>query len=74
MQGKGAPLIAVDTRLGWAKERPWKGLHPVVALRRTVYEKGMALRKRAMEAVEARLQRDPPLPQYDMLINPASTS
>jgi hypothetical protein len=28
----------------------------------------------AMEAVEARLKRDPQLPKYDILINPASTS
>jgi hypothetical protein len=26
-----------------------------------------------MEAVEARLKRDPQLPQYDIVINPAST-
>jgi len=27
-----------------------------------------------MQAVEARLKRDPNLPKYDMLINPAPTS
>ena len=34
---------------------------------------GMALGKVAMEAVEARLKRDPQLPKYDMVIHPAST-
>ena len=66
----GAQLIDVETMLGWAKQMTWKGIHPVVALRRKVYEKGMALSK----AVEARLQRDPQLPKYDIVINPASTA
>jgi len=74
LKWNGAKLIAVDTMLGWAKEMPWKGLHPVVALSRKVYEKGISLSKMAMEAVEARLKRDPQLPKYDILINPASTS
>jgi len=70
----GAQRIDVDTRLGWAKEMTWKGLHPVVEVSRTVDEKGISLRKMAMEAVEARLKREPQLPKYDILINPASTS
>jgi len=74
LKWNGAKLIAVDTMLGWAKEMTWKGLHPVVALSRKVYEKGISLSKMAMEAVEARLKRDPQLPKYDILINPASTS
>ena len=74
LKWNGAKLIAVDTMLGWAKEMPWKGLHPVVELSRKVYEKGISLSKMAMEAVEARLKRDPQLPKYDILINPASTS
>jgi Rhodopirellula transposase DDE domain len=74
LKWNGAKLIAVDTMLGWAKEMTWKGLHPVVELSRKVYEKGISLSKMAMEAVEARLKRDPQLPKYDILINPASTS
>ena len=74
LKWNGAKLIDVDTMLGWAKEMTWKGLHPVVALSRKVYEKGISLSKMAMEAVEARLKRDPQLPKYDILINPASTS
>ena len=54
LKWNGAKLIDVDTMLGWAKEMTWKGLHPVVALSRKVYEKGISLSKRAMEAVEAR--------------------
>jgi hypothetical protein len=39
-----------------------------------VYQKGIALGKAAMQAVEARLKRDPQLPKYDIVINPASTA
>jgi hypothetical protein len=39
-----------------------------------VYQKGVTLSKKAMEAVEARLERDPNLPKYDILIKPASTA
>ena len=55
----GAKLIAVETMRGWAKQRTWKGLQPVVALSRTVYEKGMALSQAVMETVAARWKRDP---------------
>jgi hypothetical protein len=36
--------------------------------------KGIRLSKKAMAAVEARLERDPKLPKYDILIQPASTA
>jgi len=70
----GAKLIDAETMLGWAKKMTWKGLHPVVELSRKVYDKGIALGKAAMQAVEARLKRDPQLPKYDILINPAPTT
>lgn len=49
----------------------WKGIHPVVELSRKVYEKGISLSKEAMRAVEARLERNPALPKWDILIRPA---
>jgi hypothetical protein len=73
LQWNGAKLIDVETMLGWAKKMTWKGLHPVVERNRRIYTKGIALGKVAMEAVAARLQRNPQLPKYDMVINPAST-
>jgi hypothetical protein len=73
-QWNGAKLIDVETMLGWAKKMTWKGMHPVVELSRKVYEKGLALSQAAMQAVEARLKRDPQLPKYDILVNPASPS
>ena len=67
----GAQLIAVETRLEWAKRMTWKGVHPIVTLSRTVYAKGVSLSKTAMRAVEARLARNPLLPKWDILIRPA---
>jgi hypothetical protein len=52
----------------------WKGLHPVVELSYKVYQKGITLGKAAMPAVEARLERHPALPKYDIWINPVPTS
>ena len=71
---KGTKRIDAETMLEWAKSMTWKGLHPVVELSRRVYQKGIRLSQKAMAAVEARLQRDPKLPKYDILIQPASTA
>jgi hypothetical protein len=39
---------------------------------RKVYQKGIALSKKAMQAIESRLERHPELPKWDILIRPAS--
>ena len=70
----GTKLIDAKTMLEWAKSMTWKGLHPVVELSHTVYEKGISLGNVAMRAVEARLKRDATLPKYDILINPVSSA
>jgi Rhodopirellula transposase DDE domain len=70
----GTKLINVETMLEWAKSMTWKGIHPVVARSRKVYQKGISLGKRAMRAVEKRLERHPELPKWDILIRPASAS
>ena len=64
LQGNGTKLIEAETMLGWAKQMTWKGIHPIVALSHNMYQKGIALGKAAMPAVEARLKRDPHLPKY----------
>lgn len=68
----GTKLVDVETMLAWAKSMTWKGIHPVVELSRKVYHKGIALGKKAMQAVESRLERHPELPKWAMLIRPAS--
>ena len=74
LRWNGTKLVDVQTMLEWAKGMTWKGLHPVVELSRKVYQKGIALSKKAMQAVEARLERHPELPKWDILIRPASTA
>ena len=68
----GTKLVDVRTMLEWAKSMTWKGIHPVVELSRKVYQKGIALSKKAMQAIESRLERHPELPKWDILIRPAS--
>jgi hypothetical protein len=67
----GAKLVDTETMLEGAKSMTWKGIHPIVKLSRTVYQKGISLTKKAMQAVEARLERHPLLPKWDILIRPA---
>jgi Rhodopirellula transposase DDE domain len=68
----GTKLVDVETMLAWAKSMTWKGIHPVVELSRKGYQKGIALGKKAMQAVERRLERHPELPKWDILIRPAA--
>ena len=67
----GAKLSDAEMLLGWAKQMPGQGMPPVVALSRPGDAQGIARGKAAMPAVAARLKRDPTLPQYDLVINPA---
>jgi hypothetical protein len=66
----GAKLVTAETMLEWAKSMTWKGVQPVVNLSKTVYQKGISLSKVAMQAIEARLERNPILPKWDILIRP----
>lgn len=68
----GAKLVTVETMLEWAKSMTWKGIQPMVSLSKTVYHKGISLSKLAMRAIEARLERNPSLPKWDILIRPAN--
>ena len=74
LKWNGTKLTDAETMLEWAKKMTWKGMRPVVELSRKAYAKGISLGKAAMQAVEARLKRDPALPKYDILIDPASPS
>ena len=67
----GAKLVTAETMLEWAKSMTWKGIQPVVNLSKTVYQKGISLSKVAMQAIEARLERNPILPKWDILIRPS---
>ena len=67
----GTQLRDVNTMLEWAQRMTWKGIKPIVKLSRQVYAKGVTLGKIAMQKVEARLERNPLLPKWDILIQPA---
>ena len=67
----GTKLINVATMLAWAQSMTWKGLHPVIELNQSVYQKGVSLTKVEMQDVEGRLERNPALPKWDILIRPA---
>ena len=66
----GSQLRDANTMLEWAKSMTWRGLKPVVELSHQVYAKGVKLSKTAMKAVEERLERNPLLPKWDILIHP----
>ena len=62
--------MTAETLLEWAKSMTWKGIQPVVNLNEAVYHKMISLSKVAMQAIEARLERNPILPKGDILIRP----
>lgn len=67
----GTLLKDVHVMTRWAQTMTWKGIHPIVEVSTTVYEKGISLTKSAMQNIEKRLERDPTLPKWDILIKPA---
>lgn len=66
----GARLVDVDTMLAWAKSMTWKGVQPVVTLSKEVYKKGITLSRTRMQNIEQKLERNPLLPKWDILIQP----
>lgn len=67
----GTLLRNVETMLAWAKSMTWKGLKPIVNLSQKVYKKGISLTQKEMKEIEKRLERNPHLPQWDILIRPS---
>ena len=67
----GAKRVDTKVMLEWAKSMTWKGIQPVVKLSGAVYQTGVSLSKKAMREIEARLERNPFLPKWDILIRPA---
>jgi hypothetical protein len=67
----GTQLKDMETMLKWAQSMTWKGIHPIVKLIQKSYSKGISLTKMAMRRIEKRLERNPDLPKWDILIRPA---
>ena len=66
----GTLLNTLETTLEWAESMTWKGLHPVVKLLETVYQKSVIIGKKAFNAIADRIDRDVSLPIYYMSIQP----
>ena len=66
----GAKLTDTETMVEWAQSRTWKALQPVVKWNTTAYKIGISLTKKAMREIEMRLERNPLLPKWDILIQP----
>ncbi|WP_292839816.1 transposase [Nostoc sp. NMS8] len=67
----GTQLRDVNTMLNWAQSMTLEGIHPIIKLNQQIYSKGISLLKTAMREVERRLERNPELPKWDILIRPA---
>lgn len=68
----GPQLRDANTMLEWARSMTWKGINPIVTLSHKIYAKGVTLSKAAMQAVQERLERNPLLPKWNILIHPTS--
>ena len=66
----GALLRDVETMLAWGKSMTWKGLKPIVNLSQEIYQKGISLTQKEMKEIERRLERNPNLTKWDILIRP----
>lgn len=66
----GTQLKDLNTMLQWAQSMTWKGIHPIVVLNQKTYAKGISLSKTVMREIEKRLERNPDLPKWDILIRP----
>lgn len=67
----GTLLCDLPTVLAWAQTMTWKGIHPIVQFNNKTYQKRISLSKREMQPIEDRLERNPELPKWDILIQPA---
>ena len=67
----GTQLTDVETMIAWAQTMTWKGQYPSISLNQASYDKGISLTKKEMGKIEQRLERNPQLPKWDILIRPA---
>jgi len=60
----GDVLDEIETALNFAKTMTWKGKHPVVELLTQIYETGVKLTTKEMQALEAQIERLPGLEKW----------
>lgn len=68
----GVLLSNLLTALGCAQRMTWKGRHPTVRCLAGEYPNGVRVAAKEMRMYEARLDRSATLPDYDIIIKPAS--
>ena len=69
----GVLLNCLGVVLQCARRMTWKGRHPTVKSLEGEYPKGVRVAAKEMKLYEARLQRSPALPKYDIIIKPKTT-
>ena len=67
---RGELLETVEKTLGLARSMTYRGVNPVVRKVSKLYRNGIALRKRAMREIEARIERTPDLESWFLTIRP----
>ncbi|ACV37122.1 hypothetical protein [Accumulibacter sp.] len=63
-----AKLTNTQTMMEWTKSMTSEGVHPVVELSRTAYEKGVAVAKDAMQECRGQARKKCTFPKRDILI------
>ncbi len=66
----GTLLIDRETVIAWAKTMTWKGISPIVRILDKAFETGATVARKAIQALQDRLERNPLLPKWDVVINP----
>jgi Rhodopirellula transposase DDE domain len=66
----GVLLNGLKVVLQCALRMTWKGQHPIVKCLHGNYPDGVRVARKEMKQYEARLQRSPTLPKYDITITP----
>jgi Rhodopirellula transposase DDE domain len=72
MHWNGTLLTDLATAMNWAETMTWNGEHPQVLQIDKTYEKGVTLVDQEWELLQARLERSPTLPKWDVIIRPRS--
>ena len=66
----GALLVDRETAIEWAKTMTWKGTSPIVKVLDKAFAKGIKVTKKAFRAFQDRLDRNPLLPKWDVVLKP----
>lgn len=66
----GTLLVDRATAIAWTETMTWKGISPIVQVLEKVFQTGAKVTKKAFRAFQNRLDRNPLLPKWDVVIKP----